>query len=323
MPDNDSRNNKRERTLVSFDGNTGAVTFNIDFERETIWATQKQMADVFGVGVPAIAKHLSSIFAEGELSSSATISKMEIVAQEGARTVKRTVDHYNLDAIISVGYRVNSAKATEFRKWATGILKDYIVKGFALDDQRFAEARLGAFQELVDRVRKIRTSEKQFYTKITDIFATATDYRSNSEAAQHFFASVQNMMHYAVHGHTAPELIVERIDAGKQALGLTHWSGNNGVTAADAQVAKNYLDELEMKKLELLSEQFLSYAELQAYERRPMTMSDWASKLVNFLEFNEQNILSGRGTVSRSQAIARVNEELKKYRSKQALTQNT
>ncbi len=189
--------------------------------------------------------------------------------------------------IISVGYRVNSAKATEFRKWATKTLKEYITKGFAIDDNRFANGQLESFQRLVERVREIRTSERHFYQKIQDIFATSVDYDGTSDAAKDFFAKIQNKFHYAIHGHTAAELVYKRIDAKKVNMGLSTWKGKN-ITFTDARTAKNYLSELEIKKLELLSEQFLSFAELRYYDKKPMAMGDWEIKLNEFLAFNEK-----------------------------------
>lgn len=249
-----------KKSLISFNGDNGEIQFSIDIEGETIWATQKQIAELFGVDVAAIFKHISNIIIEGELDRNSTISILETGASNGK------IEHYNLDMIISVGYRVNSAKATEFRKWATKTLKEYITKGFVIDDNRFASGQLEAFQKLVERVREIRTSERHFYQKITDIFATSIDYDSTSDMAKDFFAKIQNKFHYAIHGHTAAELIYKRVNSKKINMGLTSRKGKY-ITLTDAKTAKNYLSELEIKRLELLSEQFLSFAELRYYEK--------------------------------------------------------
>lgn len=298
------------KNLISFNTDNGEIQFSVDFEKETIWATQKQIAELFGVGVAAISKHITSIILEGELDRSSVVSIFETTAADG-KVCK--IEHYNLDMIISVGYRVNSAKATEFRKWATKKLKEYITQGFAIDDNRFANGQLESFQRLVERVREIRTSERHFYQKIQDIFSTSVDYDGTSDAAKDFFAKIQNKFHYAIHGHTAAELIYQRIDAEKINMGLSTWKGKN-ITFTDARTAKNYLSELEIKKLELLSEQFLSFAELQYYDKKPMTMSKWETKLDEFLTFNEKNILTGRGNVSSEAMLKIVKDELDKYK---------
>lgn len=281
------------RNLISFNADSGEIQFSFDFEKETIWATQKQISELFGVGVAEISKYINKIVIEGELERSSVVSVFEITTTDGKTNV---IEHYNLDMIISVGYRVNSTKATEFRKWATKTLKEYITKGFVIDDNRFANGQLEAFQKLVERVREIRTSERHFYQKITDIFATSVDYDSTSNAAKDFFAKIQNKFHYAIHGHTAAELIHKRIDSQKINMGLTAWKGKN-ITFIDAKTAKNYLSELEIKRLELLSEQFLSFAELRYYDKKSMTMSHWELKLDEFLLFNEKEILKGKGNI--------------------------
>jgi len=301
--------------LVTFHNENGDIKFSVDFEGETLWATQKQIAELFGVHVSAISKHIANICDENELDRSTSISNMEILV-DGVRTY--SVDHYNLDMIISIGYRVNSTKATAFRKWATKQLKELITEGFVIDDNRFAKGHLAAFQKLVDRVREIRTSEQNFYHKIQDIFATSSDYNSGSKVAQDFFATIQNKFHYATHGNTAAELAAKRANSDKINMGLTSYKGKD-VTLLDAKTAKNYLTELEIKKLELLTEQFLSFAELRYYDKKSMTMGDWEIKLNEFLRFNEKEILQGKGKMSSSRMIEIVDAELKKYKEKRKL----
>jgi len=300
------------KSLISFNTDSGEVRFSVDFEQETLLATQKQIAELFGVSVAAISKHISNILLEGELERDSVISILETTASDG-KTYK--VEHYNLDMIISVGYRVNSSKATKFRTWATKTLKEHITQGFTIDDNRFASGQLGAFQRLVERVREIRTSERHFYQKITDIFATSADYNGASETARDFFAKIQNKFHYAIHGHTAAELIHERVSAEKINMGLTSFPGKR-ITFTDAKTAKNYLSELEIKQLELLSEQFLSFAELRYYDKKHMAMQDWERKLDEFLDFNEKDILTGKGKVSHQVMLMKIEAELNQYKSR-------
>ena len=303
---------EEKKSLILFNNENGNMQFSIDFERETIWATEKQISELFGIGADAISKHIRNIILEGELERNSVISILEIAAADG-KICK--AEHYNLDMIISVGYRVNSAKATKFRTWATQTLKEYITKGFAIDDNRFASGQLEAFQKLVERVREIRTSERLFYQKIQDVFATSVDYDGTSDAAKDFFAKIQNKFHYAIHGHTAAELVYKRIDSEKINMGLSTWKGKS-ITFVDAKTAKNYLSELEIKKLELLSEQFLSFAELQYYDKKSMTMSRWEEKLDEFLIFNEKEILRGKGKISSQEMIMLVQAELENYKKR-------
>ncbi len=302
-------------TALIFNEGDKPVSLEADFEHETLWATQKQIAELFDVQVPAISKHIKSILNDGELEPKAVISKMETTASDGK--IYKT-DVYNLDMIISIGYRVNSQKATLFRRWATRVLKEFVAKGFAIDGNRFAAGQLGAFEELVKRVREIRTSEKHFYRKITDIFATSSDYQAGDKKAQTFFATIQNKFHYATHGHTAAELIAARADSGKVNMGMTA-CGVNKITQAEAKVAKNYLTELEAKKLELLSEQFLSFAELRYIDKNPMTMEDWSRKLNQFLTLNDKEILDNKGSISHADMLSHINKELKKYKQRPIL----
>ncbi|MCF2501038.1 virulence RhuM family protein [Dyadobacter chenhuakuii] len=276
----------------------GSTEIEVALENETVWLTQKQMAELFQKDPNTIGVHISNIYKEGELEEVGTTSKSEVVQKEGNRYVKREVNIYNLDVIISVGYRVNSLQGTHFRVWATKQLREYMVKGFILDDARLKGEPVNYFEELQERVRSIRTSEKNFWQKIKDIFAFGSmDYDKDSEIARTFFASVQNMFHYAIHGHTASELIKERADAYKDHMGLFSWSGQE-ITKKDVLVAKNYLSELELKRLNLLADQFLSFAELQSIEKRPMYMATWVSKLIQFLNLNDKPILRNSGKVS-------------------------
>lgn len=282
----------------------------VTLQDETVWLSQAQMAELFQKSVPTINEHIKNIYDEGELSENPTIRNFRIVQTEKKLTVARTVDFYNLDMIISVGYRVNSHRGTQFRIWATQRLKEYIVKGFVIDDRRLAGGATNYFDELVQRVRRIRTSEKNFYEKVRDIFATSIDYDPKTDYARQFYATVQNKFHYAIHGHTAAELIAERVDSTKPFMGMTNWSANI-VTRKDAEVAKNYLEELE--RLELLVEQFLSFAELRTIEKKPMYMTDWVKKLDEFLVLNEKEILTHTGKTSHKAMETKVREELEKF----------
>lgn len=278
--------------------------------------TQAQIAQLFGVNSQAITKHLGNIYDEGELAADATCSKMEQVRREGSRQVKRTVNVYNLDAIISVGYRVNSRKATHFRQWATRILKEYAVKGFALDDRRLKDGRSRYFRELLQRVRDIRSSERNLYQQVTDIYATAIDYDSKAPATRAFFATVQNKLRYAAHEHTAAEVIYERVDRDKPLVGMTAFDGDY-VTKADVRIAKNYLTEKELQTLNLIVSRFLDYAELQALEERTMTMDDWIQELENEILNVHRALLEGKGVVSHKQAIAKAEAEFEAYRARE------
>jgi len=290
----------------------GEPIIQVKLENETVWLNQAQMAELFNTSKQNISLHIKNIIAEGELDEKATVKEYLTVQKEGNRNVKRDVDFYNLDMIISVGYRINSARGTQFRIWATQRLKEYLVKGFTMNDERLSGGRTDYFDELVERVRAIRASEKNFYHKVKDIFSTSVDYDNDDETAKTVYATVQNKFHYAIHGHTAAELINDRVDANKPNMGLTNWTGKI-VTRADAQIAKNYLGELELKRLELLVEQFLSFAELRSVERKVMYMRDWNKKLDEFLVLNEKEILKNSGKVSRKDMEYKVRDELKKY----------
>lgn len=280
---------------------------------ETIWATQKAMASLFGVGVPAVSKHLSNILEEGELVENSVVSKMEITATDGKNY---QTQFYNLDAIISVGYRVNSAKATKFRIWATGVLKEYIKKGFALDDNRLKNLGGGGYwKELLERIRDIRSSEKVFYRQVLDIYATSIDYNPQADISIEFFKRVQNKIHYAVHGQTAAEVIVSRADAEKEFMGLMTFEGDRP-HLKDAVIAKNYLDEKELRAMGQIVSGYLDFAERQAERQQVMTMKDWAAHLDNILTMSGEKLLQGAGTVTHQQAIEHATNEYKKYQQR-------
>ncbi len=280
---------------------------------ETIWATQKAMAQLFGVGVPAVSKHLSNILEEGELVENSVVSKMEITATDGKNY---QTQFYNLDAIISVGYRVNSAKATKFRIWATSVLKEYIRKGFALDDNRLKNLGGGGYwKELLERIRDIRSSEKVFYRQVLDIYATSIDYNPQADISIEFFKRVQNKIHYAVHGQTAAEVIVSRADAEKEFMGLMTFEGDRP-HLKDAVIAKNYLDEKELRAMGQIVSGYLDFAERQAERQQVMTMKDWAAHLDNILTMSGEKLLQGAGKVSHEQAIEHATNEYKKYQQR-------
>jgi hypothetical protein len=272
------------------------------------------MADLFQVGVNTINYHVGEIFESRELAAEATIRKFRIVQTEGTRQVNRPVDHYNLDMIISVGYRVKSHVATRFRQWATQRLREYIVKGFALDDQRLKQAGGGTyFDELLARIRDIRSSEKVFWRKVLDIYATSIDYDPNTEASRQFFAAIQNKMHWAAHGQTAAEIIHSRADACKPNMGMTTWPGDVP-RKGDAEVAKNYLDEQELDILNRIVTLYLDFAELQALSRKPMHMRDWITKLDDFLKLSGREILTHAGRISHDEALKKAHAEYERYR---------
>jgi len=311
------KNNNENSTgkILIYQNEKGDTKIDAYFEDETIWMTQKSMSELFDVGVAAISKHLQNIYDENELNIDATISKMEIVQQEGIRSVKRLVDFYNLDAIISVGYRVNSRKATMFRIWATGILKEYIKKGFVMNDERLKNPKeFGAdyFDELLERIRDIRTSEKRVYQKVKDIYSTSIDYDKNAVRTELFYKSVQNKLEYAATGFTAPEIIAQRADAQKDNMGLKTFKGAK-VRKSDITIAKNYLDTDEIDMLNRIVTMYLDYAELQAKNKIPMNMSDWENKLNEFLKFNGKEILQDYGKISREIADKLAIEQYEKY----------
>lgn len=296
---------------------------SVVFKDETFWLTQKAMAELFDVNVPAVSKHLQNIYEEHELSRDATISKMETVRQEGERQVKRTVDFYNLDAIIAVGYRVNSKKATRFRQWATKTLKEYIQKGFVLNDEMMKNGRpfgKDYFDELLERIREIRASERRAYQKIADVFEQCSyDYDKNSETTKAFYAFVQNKLHYAVTGMTAAELISERATLDSPTMGLTTWKGapDGKILKSDTLVAKNYLNEKELAHLNRLVTMFIDYAELMAEDEQLMSMQDWLDETDRFLTNNRRKVLNSKGHISREAAAKKVGAIYEEFRKKQ------
>jgi len=308
---------ENENSIIIYSTANGEMKLEVKLENETVWLSQKQMAELFDKDVKTINEHIGNIFIDGELEKMATIRNFRIVQKEGDRDVSRYIDFYNLDIIISVGYRVRSLRGTQFRIWATQKLKEYIIKGFVLDDNRLAGGKTSKpyFQELEERIRRIRTSEANFYQKVRDIFATSVDYNPKVDYAKKFFSMVQNKFHYAITGLTAGEIIHSRIDCNKDNLGLTNWAGPI-ITREQAEVAKNYLEELELRKLNLLVEQFLSYAELQSVEEKLMYMKNWVERLDAFLIFNEKKILDNSGSISRDEMEEKVRLELAKYNQK-------
>jgi hypothetical protein len=303
-------NDEIQSQLILYQTEDGATQIQVVMQGETVWLTQKEMAELFQRDQSVISRHINNVFKEGELDPDSNMHFLHIANSD------KPVALYNLDVIISVGYRVKSHRGTQFRIWATGTLREYLVKGFVMNDERLAGNERNYFDELVERVRHIRTSEGEFYRKVLDVFATSIDYDTKTAQAQEFFATVQNKFHYAIHGRTAAELISERVNSQSPAMGLTNWSGKV-VSAKEARIAKNYLEEMELKRLNLLVEQFLAYAELQAVEQRPMYMQQWVNKLDDFLRFNEKAVLQGKGKVSRQDMEARVRKELERYHESQ------
>ena len=312
-----------ESNILLYETEDGKVNVDVILKDETIWLTQKSMAELFDVNVPAINKHLNNIFEDGELYRNSTISKMEIVQKEGNRNVNRKLEFYNLDAIIAVGYRVNSKKATKFRIWATKILKDYMIKGFAIDVEKMKNGpKFGKdyFDELLQTIKEIRLSERRQYQKITDLFEeTSIDYNKDSKEAYLFFKIVQNKLHYAITGKTAAELIYERVDSEKIHMGLTNWkkSPNGKIMKYDISIAKNYLEKEELAKLNDLTNLFLDVAETEAKERKTMTMNDWIIVADDLLKYRKKNILKHSGKISHEKAIEKAENEYEKFRIKQ------
>ncbi len=313
--------NENQSEIVLYTTTDGKIKIDTIFQNETIWLTQKKIAQLFDVNIPAISKHLSKIYEEGELQKGATVSKMEIVQQEGSRKVTRNKEYYNLDAIIAVGYRVNSKRATQFRIWATNVLKEYIIKGFAMDDERLKQTdKWDYFDEWLERIRDIRASEKRFYQKIRDIYTTSIDYDKTSEQAQIFFKKVQNKMLWATTGKTAAELIKNRSNPDASNMGLTSWQGSM-VRKQDVSIAKNYLNADEIKDLNEIVTMYLDYAERQARQRKTVTMEQWADKLDGFLEFNEQKLLIHAGKVKAQVASKIASERYEEFDQKRKKAQ--
>ena len=304
------QNNK----IILYNTEDGEAKIEVAVDGDTVWLSQRQMAELFDCTTDNISLHLKNVFNEAELSENSVTEEYSVTADDGKNY---KVKHYNLDAIISVGYRINSLRGTQFRIWATQKLKEYIVKGFVMDDERLSEGgvKKSYFEEWEERIRRIRTSEANFYQKVRDVFATSVDYNPKTDYAQKFFATVQNKFHFAITGLTAAEIVAKRIDSKKENLGLTNWKGEI-ITRDQAQIAKNYLAELELKRLNLLVEQFLSFAELQSVEQRVMHMKNWIEKLDGFLVLNEKEILKNTGSVSHLEMEKTVREKLEEFNQK-------
>lgn len=305
--------------FLIFTSQAGENSIEVMVQDETVWLTQKMISTLFDVEVNTINYHLKEIYKCGELQETATIRNFRIVQTEGKREVSRGIEFYNLDVIISVGYRVNSQRATQFRQWATSVLRDFAIRGYVLDNERLKNGAYLSqtyFDDLLAEIREIRASERNFYQKITDIYATAMDYKADDAVTQTFFASVQNKLHFAIHGHTAAELIVARANSKKERMGLNTWKNapSGKIIKTDVSIAKNYLNEKEIKNLERFITMYLDYAETQAERNIPMTMKDWAAKLNAFLQFNEKEILKNTGKVTQAIAKTFAESEFEKYR---------
>lgn len=313
----------KQKKVVLYTAADGKITANVFFAHENFWITQKTMAELFGVNPPAISKHLKNIYESKELMEDSTISKMEIVQIEGGREITREVEVYNLDATIAVGYRVNSIKATHFRIWATNTLREFIIKGFVLNDQMLKNGRefgKDYFDELLEKIRDIRASERRAYQKITDIFEQcSSDYQTNSEETKLFYQMIQNQLHFATTGKTAAEIVYERADSNNPFMGLTSWknSPKGKILKSDVIIAKNYLNEKEVSKLNRLVNMFIDFAELRALNQHIMTMKDWLEHVEKFLNLTDQHFLQHAGKISHDMAAVKANEEYEKYRVQQ------
>ena len=309
--------NNNDNMLI-YQSEDGKIRIDVRFEKETVWLSLDQMATLFGRDKSTVSRHVKNVFEEGELSPEATVANFETVQREGNREVARNIDYYNLDVIISVGYRVKSQQGTQFRIWATQRLREYIIKGFALNDERFKTgSSYNYFKELLDRIREIRLSEKVFYQQIKDIYATSIDYNPSADMTLAFFKEVQNKLLWAVSGKTAAELVYYRANASLPMMGLTSTEQDGKVTKGDVVVGKNYLNEKELGQLKLIVEQFLAYAEAQALAEKPMYMRDWIQKLRLVLTMNEKNILEHAGTISHKMAVEKATKEYITYKEQQ------
>jgi len=301
--------------VILYQSEDGRTKLDVRLEGQTVWLSQKQLTELFGKAKGTISEHIKHIFEDGELESEATVRLFRTVQIEGEREVTREVECYNLDMVLALGFRVRSPMATRFRQWAADKLKEYIVKGFVLDDERLKNPQAGNdyFEELSRRIQDIRTSERRFYQKITDIYATSIDYDKDAALTQTFFATVQNKVHYAIHGQTAAEVITSRADRTQPNMGLTNWEGAR-IRRADVSIAKNYLSEPELRALGNLVEQYLIFAQSQAERRIPMTMQDWITKLEGFLRLNDREVLANAGKVSAELAKEHAEREFTDYR---------
>ena len=315
--DNNELANSNQAFLIYQDDN-GITQVNVRFEGDDVWLPVELIMQLFDASQQDVSYHIGQIYAEGELDKERTHKKFLLVRQEGNRSVNRQISHYNLDMIIAVGYRVKSQVATRFRQWATAHLHEFIQKGFTLDDNRLKGNRSRYFRELLQRIRDIRSSERNLYQQVTDIFITSIDYDPNANLTRQFFASVQNKLHYAAHHHTAAEVIYERVDANKPMVGMTNFKGSY-ITKDDVQVAKNYLTEQELTYLNLLVSQYLDFAEIQALQQVPMRMQEWIEKLDELMKLSGRQLLVGKGTVSHEEAKQKAVAEFEKYRQKEML----
>ncbi|MCM1219955.1 MAG: virulence RhuM family protein [Lachnospiraceae bacterium] len=305
-----------ENKIILYQDDNEIIRVSVRFADEDLWLTQNQLAEIYCTTKQNISQHIDNILNDGELDFNRTVKEFLTVRHEGKRQVQRSVMHYNLDMIIALGYRVQSQVATRFRRWATQRLHEYIQKGFALDDERLKQGGNRYFRELLQRIRDIRSSERNFYQQVTDIYATATDYNPRDEMTKKFFATVQNKLHYAVHENTAAEVIYNRVDNEKPFVGMTNFKGNY-VTKDDVKIAKNYLSEIELQRLNLLVSSFLDFAEFQALEMNPMTMKDWIEALDNQIIAHKRKVLIGKGNISHKQAVEKAEKEFDIYRKRE------
>ena len=305
-----------ENKIILYQDDNEITRVSVRFADEDLWLTQNQLAEIYSTTKQNISQHIDNILNDGELDANRTVKDFLTVRQEGKRQVQRSVLHYNLDMVIALGYRVQSQVATRFRRWATQRLHEYIQKGFAMDDERLKQGGNRYFRELLQRIRDIRSSERNFYQQVTDIYATATDYDPRDNMTKMFFATVQNKLHYAVHENTAAEVIYNRVDNEKPFVGMTNFKGNY-VTKDDVKIAKNYLTEIELQRLNLLVSGFLDFAEFQALEMNPMTMKDWIEALDNQIIAHKRKVLIGKGNISHKQAIEKAEKEFAIYRKRE------
>ena len=307
---------KNENNIIIYQDEDGVTKVTVKFIDEDIWLNKYQIAEIYKTTRQNIEQHINNIYEDEELKKDSTCKNFLQVQTEGNRQVKRNIDHYNLDMIIALGYRVQSQVATRFRIWATQRLHEYMQKGFTMDDERLKQGGNRYFRELLQRIRDIRSSERNFYQQVTDIYATSIDYDPRSDLTKKFFATVQNKLHFAVHEHTAAELIYERVDNEKPFVGMTNFKGDY-LTVDDVKIAKNYLSEIELQRLNLLVSQFLDYAEFQALEQRAMTMNDWIDELDNQIVQNKRKLLEGKGKISHQEAIEKAEKEFEIYRDRE------
>ena len=318
MENNNSELEKRNQAFLIYQDDNGIARINVRFEGEDVWLPVERIMELFDASQQDVSYHIKQIYAEGEQNPERIHKKFLLVRQEGTRSVRRNISHYNLDMIIAVGYRVKSQVATRFRQWATEHLHEFIQKGFTLDDNRLKGNRNRYFRELLQRIRDIRSSERNLYQQVTDIFATSIDYDPQANLTRLFFATVQHKLHYAAHQHTAAEVIYERVDAEKPMVGMTNFKGDY-ITKEDVQIAKNYLTEQELSYLNLLVSQYLDFAEIQALQQIPMRMAEWIQKLDDLMKLSGRQLLVGKGAISHEEAKQKAIAEFEKYRNNEML----